>query len=96
MLVRIVRMHFKEDTISDFINLFNSVKPDIEKTDGCIELRLMKNLDLKYSLVTYSVWENATTLNKYRGSEFFKNTWGKTKLLFSDKADAFSMHEYEK
>ena len=40
---------------------------------------------------TYSHWESEAHLNHYRFSEFFKDTWGKTKALFADKPQAWSV-----
>ena len=39
---------------------------------------------------TLSFWENEEALNAYRDSELFKTTWAKTKILFSDKPQAWT------
>jgi autoinducer 2-degrading protein len=43
---------------------------------------------------TVSHWNAEPDLNNYRNSEFFKETWSKTKSLFSEKPQAYSMEKY--
>jgi heme-degrading monooxygenase HmoA len=40
---------------------------------------------------TISQWESEEALNNYRHSEFFKQTWVKTKALFQERAEAYSL-----
>jgi (4S)-4-hydroxy-5-phosphonooxypentane-2,3-dione isomerase len=39
---------------------------------------------------TLSVWDSEASLNTYRHSDFFRTTWAKTKVLFSDKPAAWT------
>lgn len=91
MLIRIVKMEFKKEYISDFKILFNQAYPEIIKFDGCMSVQLMKDPENEFVYFTYSKWENESSLENYRNSEFFLATWRKTKILFSEKAIAFSM-----
>jgi hypothetical protein len=42
---------------------------------------------------TLSEWNQPQDLENYRHSEFFKNTWERTKRLFKEKAQAWSLDE---
>ena len=44
---------------------------------------------------TYSFWKNEAALEAYRNSELFKNTWAKTKVLFNEKPQAWSVEMLE-
>ncbi|TAE01265.1 MAG: antibiotic biosynthesis monooxygenase [Bacteroidetes bacterium] len=90
MLIRIVKMYFKPESVSDFLVLFESVKDKIRFFEGCQQLELLQDLDNPNSLSTYSIWENAQALENYRQSDLFKNTWAKTKILFALPPLAFS------
>jgi heme-degrading monooxygenase HmoA len=45
--------------------------------------------------MTYSLWESTDALEAYRQSELFRTTWSATKLLFAERAVAFSMERLE-
>jgi heme-degrading monooxygenase HmoA len=42
-------------------------------------------------LFTLSIWDDETALEAYRQSELFQTTWAKTKVLFAEKAEAWSV-----
>ncbi len=42
-------------------------------------------------MFTYSYWESEAHLNTYRHSDLFRETWAKTKVLFADKPEAWSI-----
>jgi heme-degrading monooxygenase HmoA len=44
-------------------------------------------------MMTYSLWDDEDSLNRYRHSDFFKQTWTTTKQLFAQKAEAVSLNE---
>lgn len=91
MLKRIVRMEFKPETVRDFLVLFDEVKTKIADQQGCTHLELCKDADLDDVYYTYSNWEKAEDLERYRHSELFIDTWAKTKILFGGKPMAFSL-----
>ena len=91
MLIRIVKIHLLTDQISAFKMLFYAAQPEILKFEGCISVELMRNPDHFDQYFTFSKWTDEESLNQYRNSEFFITTWRKTKLLFAEKAIAFSM-----
>lgn len=90
MLVRIVRMTFKESEIDTFKKVFEESKELIRGFEGCLELNLLQQKDQPTVFSTYSIWENEEALEKYRYSDLFKSTWTKTKILFDDKPIAYS------
>ena len=85
MIVRIVRMSFKQDAVDAFLKNFKDNKQKIRKSVGCSHLELMQDLNDPTVFTTHSHWDNEECLNGYRNTELFKNVWKKTKVLFSDK-----------
>ncbi|MDA0194363.1 MAG: putative quinol monooxygenase [Bacteroidetes bacterium] len=94
MLIRIVRMTFKEDSVDDFLEIFRENSDQIKACNGCVDLELLRDLDNPNVFITKSRWINQSLLEDYRNSEFFKTTWQKTKPLFSEKPLAFSSEKY--
>lgn len=90
MLIRIVRMTFQPDKITDFLAIFEASKHKIRHFDGCRYLALLRDAQNPAIYTTYSFWESPDHLEKYRQSELFQNTWTATKALFADKPLAFS------
>lgn len=93
MIIRIVKMTFKKNEVTAFLKLFASAKPKIRNFEGCSSLKLHQDLTNENIYYTISHWNQASDLEKYRNSEFFKKTWKDTKLLFADKPLAFSLKE---
>ncbi len=91
MLVRIVKMRFREKEISTFLSDFENVKDNIRHFSGCQFLELYRDQDDPCIFFTYSYWDNTEALNNYRHSDLFKGVWAKTKPLFSDKPEAWSV-----
>ncbi len=90
MIVRIVRMKFRSVEVANFVNLFEDRKSQIRSFPGCQHLELWQDTNDVDSFFTFSMWESEQHLNRYRFSEFFKDTWGRTKLLFAEKPMAWS------
>ena len=95
MIVRIVRMHFRPGESEAFLDIFNASKHLIRKFDGCQHLTLYNEVGLPDVFFTYSIWASDANLDAYRNSELFRTTWAKTKALFADKAQAWSIKEVE-
>ena len=85
-------MQFQVDKIQDFEKLFNERKDTIRKFDGCNHLELWQDANERNIFFTYSIWDSEQHLNHYRFSEFFKDTWGKTKDLFCGPPEAWSVN----
>jgi heme-degrading monooxygenase HmoA len=93
MIVRIVQMNFEPKNIDSFLQLFTERKSLIRHFDGCKHLELWQDAHHANIFFTYSIWESEQHLNHYRFSELFKDTWAKTKALFADKPQAWSVSQ---
>ncbi len=93
MIIRIVKMTFEPDKVADFLKIFEASKQLILNRDGCIHLELLKDINTPNLFFTYSHWRTENDLNNYRKSELFESVWGKTKILFASKAEAWSLKQ---
>lgn len=84
-------MTFREEALSDFLQLFKERKQTIRSFDGCNHLELWHDINNRNIYFTHSIWDSEAHLDRYRFSDFFKDTWGKTKTLFAEKAQAWSV-----
>lgn len=91
MLVRIVHMKFKTEEIDDFLENFDSIKSKIRSFKGCQKLELYRDQKDPTRFFTYSYWESEEDLNAYRASQMFESVWKKTKSMFSERAQAWSL-----
>jgi quinol monooxygenase YgiN len=88
-------MHFRPGDSEAFLEIFSASKRLIRQFEGCRHLALYTEAGLPEVFFTYSVWDTEAHLDAYRNSELFRTTWLKTKALFADKAQAWSMEEVE-
>ena len=95
MLIRIVKLTFKPENIASFERIFEESKNGILAFDGCNMVELYRDIDNPNIFFTYSFWEGKSSLERYRNSDFFKEVWGKTKKLFSDKPEAWSVNKVQ-
>jgi hypothetical protein len=95
MFIRIVKMHFKSDRISDFLANFSENKNKIRAARGCLFLDLYQDKNEKSTFFTYSGWESEQDLEQYRSSELFNRVWSQTKTMFIDKPQAWSLDRLE-
>ena len=93
MVIRIVRMHFKDDGVEMFLKIFQKHKTAIRKVKGCTHLELLKDANQSNVYTTLSHWKQASDLEAYRESELFKEVWGKVKVLFAAQPQAFSLEK---
>jgi len=91
MIKRFVKMTFKSECVEEFKIIFNSSKKHIAAIEGCSHVELLQDINNPTIFFTYSIWENSSFLEAYRNSELFKNVWSKTKVLFADKPEAWSV-----
>ena len=94
MLIRIVRMHFTEAGVEEFLEIFNANKEAIRNFEGCSHLQLLRDKDDPSVFITLSHWESEENLENYRKSELFGKVWGRVKNLFSERTIAFSSEKY--
>jgi len=91
MIKRIVKMVFRSNETETFIQLFNERKANIRASKGCTHLELFRATQKEEIFFTYSFWESEEDLNNYRHSDLFKDTWAKTKILFAERPEAWSV-----
>ncbi len=82
MITRLVKLTLQRDKVDDFMQLFKEVKDRIANFDGCHHVELLQDFHSPNIIFTYSIWEDEHYLNLYRFSDFFKQTWERTKPLF--------------
>lgn len=84
-------MTFEPKKVPEFLANFEKNKNSIRNFKGCHKLSLLKGLKDENVYFTYSWWDNDEALNNYRNSDLFKGVWSKTKVLFIDKPEAWSL-----
>jgi len=94
MLIRIVRMTFREEEVQPFLTMFDSKKEFIRHFPGCTHLELQKDYSNPCVFATYSLWNSEDDLNNYRHSELFAEVWAETKAKFAAKPVAFSLKKF--
>ena len=93
MIIRIVKMTFREEEIDAFQTLFEERKSLIRNFPGCTHLELWQDKRQPGVFFTYSWWQSEEDLNHYRNSHFFDDTWRLTKQKFSAKPEAWSVEQ---
>ena len=92
MIKRIVKMTFRPEAVDTFVGqVFEHSKAGIRAFPGCRHMELLRSTRTPNVLFTLSYWDSEAALENYRQSELFKNTWAKTKVLFAEKAEAWSV-----
>ncbi len=91
MIIRIVKMTFRENSSETFKEFTISIKDTIKSFDGCLHLDIYRDIHNPDIFFSYSHWVSEDHLNSYRDSEFFKTTWAKTKQWFEAKPEAWSV-----
>jgi len=94
MIIRIVRMHFTEAGVDEFLDIFNRNKIAIRNFPGCTHLELLKDAEDSFTYTTLSYWKDEQSLEAYRKSELFGSVWGIVKTLFSERSQAFSLKKF--
>ena len=92
MIKRIVKMTFRPNQVDTFLHdVFEHSKAGIRAFPGCRSMELLRETSRPNVLFTLSIWESPEDLEAYRQSELFQSTWAKTKILFDDKPEAWSV-----
>lgn len=91
MIIRIVKMVFREDEVNSFKILFEERKHMIRNFEGCTHLELWQDKQNPQVFFTYSWWNTVEHLNNYRASHFFDDTWTITKQKFAAKPEAWTV-----
>ncbi len=93
MITRIVKMTFKESETQNFEDLFENKRDRIAGFKGCLGVELLKETTATKGSGVYftrSIWIDELSLEKYRQSELFAETWKDTKSKFADQPQAWS------
>ena len=90
MIIRIVKLSFHAEYISNFKTIFEENKQKIISQKGCNCIEMLEDINDVNVIFTYSLWDYENDLNNYRNSELFKDVWSKTKILFNKKPEAWS------
>ena len=92
MIKRIVKLTFRPEAVSTFLEeVFEPSKEQIRAFPGCRHMELLQSTAASYILFTLSIWEEADALEAYRQSDLFRSTWAKTRALFAEKTEAWSV-----
>ncbi len=91
MIKRIVKLTFRPDAVNDFLDLFQNNRSTIAGFEGCHHLELLREHPEGTVFFTLSHWESEQTLEAYRHSDFFRDTWAKTKKLFAERPEAWTV-----
>ncbi len=93
MITRIVKMIFKPELTEAFEALFAERKDLIAGFEGCQSVELLKETQVKKDEAVYftrSIWIDEESLERYRNSDLFADTWKHTKSKFAGKPAAWS------
>ena len=92
MIKRIVKLTFREEAVHTFVSeVFEQSKASIRAFDGCRHMELLRHKSRPNVLFTLSIWEEEAALETYRASALFADTWARTKALFAEKAEAWTL-----
>ena len=93
MIIRVVKMTFKEEGIDQFLNSFMPRSEKIRNFPGCTHLQLWRDVNKPNVYFSYSFWNSPDDLEKYRQSDIFKETWALAKAQFGDKPEAWTVEK---
>ena len=93
MITRIVKMTFRNECAKEFESVFTEVSPKISNFKGCTGLQIFKDSKDSRIYFTFSTWKDEMSLENYRQSSLFKDTWQKTKSLFEEKPEAWTVQD---
>ena len=91
MIKRIVKLTFQEDKIDEFLSIFENSKFLIRSFPGCQHVELLRAKRQPAVFFTFSIWDSEEALEHYRHSKLFGQTWAKTKALFADRPQAWTV-----
>lgn len=93
MIVRIAKLSFHTEFISDFKTIFEQNKHNIISQKVCFRLEMLQDINNLNVFLTYGSWNSEENLNNYQNSDLFKTVWKKTKVLFNKKPEAWSTNK---
>lgn len=91
MITRIVKLHFQEEKVEDFLLLFDQVVTKVNGFPGCHKMYMLRDIKNQSIFITHSLWDSEEDLNNYRDSELFLSIWPTIKPWFAERAQAWSL-----
>jgi quinol monooxygenase YgiN len=91
MVIRLVKMTFRNDCVEPFLSLFHQYKEEIRNSEGCTQLQLLRDHSNPQIFFTISTWMHPDFINQYRNSEIFGIVWPQTKAMFAAPAEAWTV-----
>lgn len=92
MITRIVKLHFQEEKVFDFLSLFDQVVTKVNSFPGCQKMYMLRDVNNPSIFITHSLWDSEQDLNNYRDSELFQSIWPTIKPWFAERAQAWSLN----
>lgn len=83
MIRRIVHLTIDPGCLDLFLDIFECSKADIRAFPGCRDLVLLQDIQFPNLVTTLSTWDDEASLEAYRKSSLFTETWAKTKPLLA-------------
>ena len=93
MIIRIVKLQFKEEELESFLTYFDGICHQIRNFEGCQKLEMLQQTNQPNVIFTYSNWDSEDALENYRVSELFQTFWAVAKAKFSGKPEAWSLNK---
>ena len=90
MLIRTVRMTLRPEAVPAFLDMFREARAQIRAFPGCRHLELWQDEKFPNIFTSYSHWQSAEALERYRESAFFRETWRTASAFFAAPAVAHS------
>lgn len=91
MIIRVVKLTFREEEVKLFLDNFKETKHIVRNYKGCTHLELLKVKNSTNAFMTYSYWEDEYYLEQYRKSDTFINIWSQVKKWFDKKPEAWTL-----
>lgn len=91
-ITRLVKMTFAPGKRDEFLLIFEENKALIAGSAGCLQLERGNDIAAPDVFFTISRWRSEEDLENYRRSELFAEVWKKTKALFAEKAEAWTLN----
>ena len=91
MITRIVKLHFQEEKVHDFLCLFDQVMTKVNAFPGCQKMHMLRDINNPTIFITHSIWDSEEDLNNYRDSKLFQSIWPTIKPWFAEKPQAWSL-----
>ena len=94
MITRVVKLHFREENLQDFLTFFDGISSIVNNFPGCRGMKLYQDVHKPSIVFTYSHWDSEQDLENYRLSNEFSTIWPSIKIWFAAKPEAWTIQAY--